>query len=29
MHYLKGKEPELAEQLIIVRDKIRTPTLNL
>jgi predicted NAD-dependent protein-ADP-ribosyltransferase YbiA (DUF1768 family) len=25
MHYLKGKEPELAEQLIIVRDKIRGP----
>jgi len=23
MHYLKGKEPELAEQLIIVRDKLR------
>ena len=29
MHYLKGKEPELAEQLIIVRDKIKAPTLNL
>jgi predicted NAD-dependent protein-ADP-ribosyltransferase YbiA (DUF1768 family) len=27
MHYLKGKEPELAEQLIIVRDKIRGPIL--
>jgi predicted NAD-dependent protein-ADP-ribosyltransferase YbiA (DUF1768 family) len=25
MHYLKGKEPELAEQLIMVRDKIRGP----
>jgi predicted NAD-dependent protein-ADP-ribosyltransferase YbiA (DUF1768 family) len=29
MHYLKGKEPELAEQLITVRDKIRGPTLRL
>lgn len=29
MHYLKGKEPELAEQLIMVRDKIRGPTLRL
>lgn len=29
MHYLKGKEPELAEQLIIVRDKIRGPTLSI
>lgn len=29
MHYLKGKEPELAEQLIVVRDKIRGPALNL
>jgi len=26
MHYLKGKEPELAEQLINVRDKLRGPT---
>jgi predicted NAD-dependent protein-ADP-ribosyltransferase YbiA (DUF1768 family) len=25
MHYLKGKEPELAEQLIMVRDKLRGP----
>lgn len=28
MHYLKGKEPELAEQLVMVRDKIRGPTLS-
>jgi len=26
---LKGKEPELAEQLVVVRDKIRGPALNL
>lgn len=29
MHYLKGKEPELAEQLVMVRDKIRGPTLSI
>ena len=29
MHYLKGKEPELAEQLVIVRDKIRGPTIRI
>jgi predicted NAD-dependent protein-ADP-ribosyltransferase YbiA (DUF1768 family) len=29
MHYLKGKEPELAEPLIMVRDKIRGPQLRL
>uniref|UniRef100_A0A6C0JXI2 NADAR domain-containing protein n=1 Tax=viral metagenome TaxID=1070528 RepID=A0A6C0JXI2_9ZZZZ len=29
MHYLKGKEPEMAEQLVIVRDKIRGPTLSI
>jgi predicted NAD-dependent protein-ADP-ribosyltransferase YbiA (DUF1768 family) len=29
MHYLKGKEPELAEQLINVRDKLRGPTSPL
>lgn len=29
MHYLKGKEPEMAEQLIMVREKIRGPTLSL
>jgi predicted NAD-dependent protein-ADP-ribosyltransferase YbiA (DUF1768 family) len=29
MHYLKGKEPELAEELIMVRDKLRGPTLSI
>jgi len=29
MHYLKGKEPEMAEQLIMVREKIRGPSLSL
>lgn len=29
MHYLKGKEPELAEQLVTVRDKIRGPTMPI
>jgi len=29
VHYLKGKEPELAEQLIMVRDKVRGPQLRL
>jgi hypothetical protein len=29
MHYLKGKEPELAESLLMVRDKIRGPTLSI
>ena len=28
-HYLKGKEPELAEQLIMVRDKIRGPQIRV
>jgi len=29
MHYLKGKEPELAESLLTVRDKLRGPTLSI
>jgi len=29
MHYLKGKEPELAESLLMVRDKLRGPTLSI
>jgi predicted NAD-dependent protein-ADP-ribosyltransferase YbiA (DUF1768 family) len=29
MHYLKGKDAELAEQLVMVRDKIRGPTLSM
>jgi predicted NAD-dependent protein-ADP-ribosyltransferase YbiA (DUF1768 family) len=29
MHYLKGKEPEMAEQLIMVREKIHGPSLSL